>query len=137
MFSNVLPLIFKRILMEVLSFSLSLSLSLSFSLFLSLCLSLSLSLSIYISIYISVRGPGALVRICEQCGPSSKPLFTTLWRLRRVGHHHWGGRGAGVGSQSSQRGVLGCQSHPKVVQIWSISYVLVRISRKCGLKFLS
>ena len=90
-----------------------------------------------ISIYICVRGPGALGRIGAQAGPSSKPLFTTLSRLWRMGHLPWGGRGAGVGSQSSQEGVLGCQSDPKVIQIWTISCFLIRISQNCGLKFLS
>ena len=88
-------------------------------------------------IYICVRGPGALVRICNKAEPSSKTLFITLWPLRRMGHLPRGGRGAGLGSQSSQRGVLGCQSHPKVVQIWTIPFFLVRISQKSGLKFLS
>ena len=91
----------------------------------------------YISIYICVRGPGALGRVGTQAGPSSKPLFTTLSRLWRMGHLPRGGRGAGLGSQSSQRGVLGCQSHPKVVQIWTISCFPIRISQNSGLKFLS
>ena len=64
-------------------------------------------------------------------------LFVTLWQLWRVGRLPWGGRGAGVRSQSSQRGVLGCQSQPKVVQIWTISCFPIRISESNGLTFLS
>ena len=70
-----------------------------------------------ISIYTCVRGPGALAGVGAQAGPSSKPLFTILSPLWRVGHLPRGGHGAGLGSQSSQRDVLGCQNHPKVVQI--------------------
>ena len=88
-------------------------------------------------IYIYIRGPGALAGVGAQAGPSSKPLFITLWPLWRMGRLPWGGCGAGLGSQKSQKGLLGCQSHPKVVQIWTISRFLARISQNCGLKFLS
>ena len=42
-----------------------------------------------------------------------------------------------IGVPELPKGCLGYQSHPKVLQILSISCFLVRISQRCGLKFLS
>ena len=70
-------------------------------------------------------------------GMNLSKLFTTIRPLRRVGHLPRGGRRAGLWSQNSQRGVLGCQSHPKVVQILTISCFLIRISQNYGENLLS
>ena len=51
--------------------------------------------------------------ICTQAGPSILVLFIILWLLWRVGHISWYGRGAGLGSQSSQRGVFGMPKSPQ------------------------